>query len=76
VTPGGGDLPLRRKLVYRTRAAIARWSHRLALAAHRFDRPGLYLRPARAALTLYGALAWGHGRTGAMVERWLGPSRR
>jgi coenzyme F420-reducing hydrogenase beta subunit len=76
VAPGGRNLPLRRKLVYRTRAAIARWSHRLALAAHRFDRPGLYLRPARAALTLYGALAWGHGQLGALAERWLGPTRR
>ena len=76
VAPGGTMLPLRRKLVYRTRAAIARWSHRLAFAAHRFDRPGLYLHPARTALTLYGGLAWGHGRIGALAERWLGPSKR
>lgn len=76
VAPGVGDLPLRRRLVYRTRAAIARWSHRLAWLAHRLDRPGLYLHPARAALGLYGGLAWGHGRIGAWVDRWLGPAKR
>jgi coenzyme F420-reducing hydrogenase beta subunit len=72
VSPSAGRLPLRRRLVYRTRAAIARWSHRLAWLAHRTGRPGLYLRPARAALSCYGALAWGHGRLGRAVDRWLG----
>ncbi|URD61507.1 Coenzyme F420 hydrogenase/dehydrogenase, beta subunit C-terminal domain [Sphingomonas sp. KRR8] len=76
VAPGGSSLPLRRKLVYRTRAAIARWSHRLSWAAHRLDWPALYLRPARAGLALYGALAWGHGRLGKVADRWLGAARR
>lgn len=72
VTPTKGDLPLRRRLVYRTRAAIARWSHRLAWLAHRTDRPALYLRPARAALVVYGALTWGHGRLGQAFDRLFG----
>ena len=71
VAPGGRALPLRRKLVYRARAVIARWSHRLAWAAHRSGRPGIYLRPARAALAIYGALAWGHGRLGRLFDRLL-----
>lgn len=71
VAPGGRTLPFRRKLVYRTRAVIARWSHRLAWAAHRTGRPALYLGPARAALTIYGALAWGHGRLGRWLDRVL-----
>jgi len=71
VAPRASGLPLRRKLVYRSRAVIARWSHRLAWAAHRTGRPGLYLRPARAALGIYGALAWGHGRLGRWLARAL-----
>lgn len=76
VKTGGEQLTLRRKLVYRSRAAIARWSHRLAWLAHRVGRPAIYLRPARAALTFYGALAWGHGRIGGFLDRCLGPTRR
>jgi len=76
VTGGRTSLPLRRRLVYRMRAAIARWSHRLALLAHLTGRTGLYLHPARGALACYGALAWGHGRLGSLADRWLGAARR
>ena len=76
VAANGTGLPFRRRLVYRTRAAIGRWSHRLALAAHRWRWPGLYLHPARTALTIYGALAWGHGRLGRWADSWIGPVTR
>jgi coenzyme F420-reducing hydrogenase beta subunit len=71
VAPAARALPLRRRLVYRGRAAIARWSHRLAWLAARTGRPGLYLRWARPALALYRALAWSHGRLGGWVDRLL-----
>jgi coenzyme F420-reducing hydrogenase beta subunit len=71
VSPSAGELPLRRRLIYRTRAAIARWSHRLAWLAHRTGRSAIYLGPARAALAWYGALAWGHGPMGKALNRLL-----
>jgi coenzyme F420-reducing hydrogenase beta subunit len=45
--------PLRRKLIYRCRAAISAWSHRVFWLARRSGRPGIYLGWARAAQTGY-----------------------
>lgn len=61
------DLPLRRKLLYRTRAAISRGSHRMADLALRTGRPGLYTRWAWGAYRVYEGLAYARGRFG-----WLG----
>ncbi len=71
--PSSGSIPLRRKLVYRLRAAIAKWSHRLALAAHAFEAPRLYTGWARPALRLYQALTWSQGRLGQWFDRLFGP---
>jgi coenzyme F420-reducing hydrogenase beta subunit len=70
VAPGAA-LPLRRRLVYRTRAAIAWQSHRVALVARRLGRGAVYVAWARAALHLYQALTWSRGRLGTMVDRIL-----
>lgn len=75
VAPGAAGLPLRRRLVYRTRAAIARHSHRLAWAAGTLRMPALYTTWARAALTVYRALAWSHGRLGGWIDRVLPDAR-
>lgn len=64
-------LPLRRKLVYRMRYAIARGSHRMARHSLRTGRPALYTVWARNMLAVYRALAWSHGRLGAVVDRVL-----
>lgn len=69
VAPSARGIAPRRRLVYRTRHVIARWSHRLFWLARRTGRHGLYLRTARAALALYGGLAWGHGRIGRLADR-------
>ena len=69
VAPSAAGLPLRRKLVYRTRAAISRWSHRIAFAAARLSLPRLYIVWARAMLTLYQALIYSRGRLGAAFDR-------
>ena len=74
--PAAGHLPLRRKLIYRMRAAIARWSHRLAWLAHRLNAPRLYTGWARSTLRLYQALAWSRGRLGIMLDRLLPQPRR
>jgi coenzyme F420-reducing hydrogenase beta subunit len=72
VAPNGGGIPLRRKLVYRTRWWIARWSHRLAWVAQQLHAPVIYTGWARASLKLYGALTWSHGRLGELFDRLLG----
>lgn len=62
-------LPLRRKLIYRSRAATARWSHRMAWAAARLGRPGVYLRWARAAYAFYEGLTYSRGRLAPLFKR-------
>ena len=53
-------------------AVRARWSHRLAWAAHRLGMPALYTGWARTSLKLYGALTWSHGRLGTLFDRLFG----
>jgi coenzyme F420-reducing hydrogenase beta subunit len=69
------SLPLRRKLIYRMRRAIARWSHRMFRLARRLRQPRLYTAWARSSLRVYQALAWGSGRLGKAFDRLLGPAR-
>jgi coenzyme F420-reducing hydrogenase beta subunit len=71
VSPAPGTLALRRRLVFRTRAAISRWSHRTMWLASALGAPGLYLHWARFWLRLYQGLAWSHGRAGAVIDRIL-----
>ena len=61
-------LPLRRKLVYRMRHSIARWSHRVFALAKAFHAPPLYLAWARTALRLYQSLTWSRGRLGKLLD--------
>ncbi len=67
-------LPWRRKLIYRMRAAITRWSRRLFGWARATGTEAIYVRWARGALALYHALAYSRGRLGAWVAR-LVPDR-
>ncbi|WP_280807306.1 Coenzyme F420 hydrogenase/dehydrogenase, beta subunit C-terminal domain [Variovorax boronicumulans] len=62
-------LPWRRKLVYRTRAAISSGSRRLFALSRAARLPWLYLGWARAALALYHGLAYSRGRLGAWIAR-------
>lgn len=70
VLPNSQGLPIRRKLIYRSRALITAWSHRVFLFARLIRRPGLYIRWARLALAIYHGLAYSRGRLGAMIDRW------
>ena len=76
VRPGSRHMPFRRKLVYRMRAWIARWSPRLAFLAHALGAPPLYTAWAKPSLRLYQALAWSHGPLGAAVDRLLPQPKR
>ena len=65
------DLPLRRKLIYRMRYGISRWSHRMFRLARWLHRPAIYLLWARTNLGVYQALAWSRGRLGRVVDALL-----
>lgn len=76
VAPGSAGISLRRKLVYRMRWWIARWSHRLAWLAHAFDAPALYTGWARRSLRAYQGLTWSNGLWGAFFDRLFGSAAK
>jgi coenzyme F420-reducing hydrogenase beta subunit len=69
VAPTAEGIILRRKLVYRSRAWISRWSHRMAWLARRTSSPQLYTAWARASLRVYQALTWSQGRLGRLFDK-------
>jgi coenzyme F420-reducing hydrogenase beta subunit len=78
VEPSADGLPWRRRLVYRTRYAIAGWSNRVFAVARRLRWPGLYTRWARAALSFYAGVTWSRGWVGKVADRlesWFPTSR-
>jgi hypothetical protein len=72
VTPSR-RLPVRRKLIYRSRSLISAWSHRVFWLARRLRRPQLYIRWSRGAVASYHALTYSRGRLGAVVDRLMPP---
>jgi coenzyme F420-reducing hydrogenase beta subunit len=64
------DLPEERKRLYRLRAAIARWSHRIAWAADRLRLPILYMAWAEIALRRYRTAAYGEHERPHLLHRW------
>lgn len=65
------ELPLRRKLVYRLRHAIARQSHAVFRLARSLHAPALYTLWARAMLRLYQSVTWSRGRLGRLLDALL-----
>jgi len=76
VSPDARGVPPRRKLIYRMRAFITAWSHRVSWLAARTGRPELYIRWARASVSVYHGLAYSRGKVGELVDRLrrLGPA--
>jgi coenzyme F420-reducing hydrogenase beta subunit len=70
VAPSAHTLSARRKLVYRSRSLITVWSHRVFWFARLIQRPEVYSRWARLALTVYHGLAYSRGKLGALLDRW------
>jgi coenzyme F420-reducing hydrogenase beta subunit len=64
----GRTLPLRRKLVYRLRSHIARWSHRMFRLARALRTPAIYTLWARGMLRLYQSMTWSRGRLGRLFD--------
>jgi coenzyme F420-reducing hydrogenase beta subunit len=67
----GARLPLRRKLVYRMRRAIAVWSHRMFRLARTLHAPLLYVLWARTVLRFYQSLTWSQGRFGKLLDLFM-----
>jgi coenzyme F420-reducing hydrogenase beta subunit len=65
------DLPLRRRMVYRLRYSIARWSNPMFRLARALRAPRLYLVWARSILRLYQSIAWSRGSLGKVLDRLL-----
>lgn len=59
----------RRRLIYRTRAFISRWSHRMFWLARSVNSPALFVRCGRAAVAFYHGFAYSRGRIGAFVDK-------
>lgn len=72
VSPLGGALPIRRKMIYRQRMHIAKMSHRLFWLARRLNLPLLYLGWARIELGWYQALAYSRGPLGRLADQLFG----
>jgi coenzyme F420-reducing hydrogenase beta subunit len=69
VVPMAAGLSWRRKLVYRTRAAISRWSHIMARLARTMAMPRIYTVWARTALGFYQGLTYSRGIWGRLFDR-------
>lgn len=69
MAPQAAGIGWRRKLVYRTRAAISRGSHRMARLAAITGRPRIYVGWARRAYALYEALTYHRGRLAPILDR-------
>jgi coenzyme F420-reducing hydrogenase beta subunit len=72
VRPDGVRIATRRRLIYRLRSAISRWSHLMFHMARLTRCRAIYLFWARTALGLYHGLAYSRGRIGIVSDRLLG----
>jgi coenzyme F420-reducing hydrogenase beta subunit len=66
--PPSAHLPLRRKLIYRLRYSIARWSSPIFRLARRLHAPSVYVIWARTILRIYQALTWSRGSLGKLLD--------
>ena len=69
VQPNSAKLTWRRKIVYRSRSFISKWSHPIAWLAARTGWRTLYIRWARLVATLYAGFAWSQGRVGKLLDK-------
>jgi len=62
-------LALKRRLIYRARSAISRWSHSAFWLSRRLGMPSLYLGWGRMALGIYHGVAYSRGPLGRLLDR-------
>ncbi len=70
VRPDAVHLKKKRKLIYRLRYYISKWSHRMFWLAKALGKPGIYLQWARAAIAVYHGLAYHKGKTAEILQRY------
>jgi coenzyme F420-reducing hydrogenase beta subunit len=58
-----------RKIIYRIRCSLSKWSHRVFFVAKKLDQPQLYIRWAKAAATVYQGLAYHRGKIGKIAKK-------
>jgi coenzyme F420-reducing hydrogenase beta subunit len=61
----------RRKLIYRIRYSISKWSHPVFLLARLLRTPGIYIKWARGAAAIYHGLAYSRGTLGRIFGRFF-----
>lgn len=61
----------RRKIIYRSRYWISKWSHRMFWLAKRLQQPAIYLSWARLALSFYHGIAYHKGNFQEMKKRYV-----
>lgn len=68
VRPGAPDSS-RRKLIYRTRAAISRGSHRMFWLARKTHRPAIFTKWGKTMTSFYHGFAYSRGKLGEIADR-------
>jgi coenzyme F420-reducing hydrogenase beta subunit len=72
VQPDASRPTRQRKLIYRSRYMISKWSNRMFWLARKFKMPALYLSWARVALSFYHGIAYHQGKFLEMKNRYIG----
>ena len=70
VAPNATALQNTRKIIYRLRYYISKWSHRMFYAARVLQEPMIYIRWAGIATAVYFGLAYHKGKVGEMTKRF------
>lgn len=72
VAPDANRPSKERKLIYKARFYISKWSHRMFWLARKLRMHKVYVSWARAALSVYHGLAYHQGNLGEMKKRFSG----
>jgi len=70
VLPDSSMATRQRKLIYRVRYYVSKWSHKMFRLAQALNAPGIYIRWASMATALYFGLAYHKGKFGEMTKRF------
>jgi coenzyme F420-reducing hydrogenase beta subunit len=70
VRPDANSQERQRKLIYRLRYLISKWSHRIFFLARKWGKPKFYTRWAGMAAAVYHGLAYHKGKMGEIVKRF------
>lgn len=69
VVPDAKSPTKQRKLIYRIRYSISKWSHRMFLFAKKTNKPQIYIKWAKAAQAVYHGLAYHRGKIGSFAKK-------